>query len=83
MPNDLSDILYCFVCFQTPIYAAYLYDAVLQYARALNRTGIPSKTDGKEIVRDLMGRSFHSRFNFVIRIQQNCCKLVDYTCTLV
>ncbi|KAK2571574.1 Resact receptor [Acropora cervicornis] len=49
----------------TPIYAAYLYDAVLQYARALNRTGIPPKTDGKEIVRNLMGRSFHRMFREV------------------
>lgn len=56
---------------KTPIYAAYLYDAVLQYARALNRTGIPPKTDGKEIIRNLMGRSFHSILGYDRYINNN------------
>ena len=50
-------------CFQATIYAAYLYDAVFQYAVALNKTGNPPNSDGKNIVRNLMGRQFHSKLH--------------------
>ncbi|XP_068673835.1 atrial natriuretic peptide receptor 1-like isoform X3 [Montipora foliosa] len=46
----------------SPLYAAYLYDAVLLYAKALNRSkdAYAAETDGKQIVQNLIGRRFRS-----------------------
>ena len=48
---------------QPPIEAAYLYDAVFQYAAALNRTlnNSDKVSDGEKITQNLLGHLFNSK----------------------
>ncbi|XP_053691756.1 guanylate cyclase 32E [Sabethes cyaneus] len=58
---------------QVPIHAAHLYDAVLIYARAatevLQRGG--DLRDGKQIMRHIFNRSYHSIQGFDVYIDEN------------
>ena len=60
--GSLTNLQVCCLNLQVPVYAAFLYDAVYQYAVALEKTLARNETpDGLNIISKLLNKEYHSK----------------------